>query len=248
MSTAVSLQSDSYISHFFFSFCSFFSLSLFYHRLTRIDLGTDRGRSVSLHSRIAACPTTGKTHWPFSGRVFNAPCACVFCKPCVRLRKHCPCFPPATANVQLVAMDFRAHRVEVMFWAFSRYCRNKERHSEQEKYILLSCIQYSVEELQLLPSSFPIPSCYDVDGCFLEWLGLEETLKDHPVPISCNGLIATHHIRLPRVHPTWPWTPLGMRHLQPLWAACASFTLTFSAYICSEPSLCLEALAAICRW
>ena len=29
-------------------------------------------------------------------------------------------------------------------------------------------------------------------------------LKAHPAPTPCHGLVATHQLRLPRAHPTWP--------------------------------------------
>ena len=52
-------------------------------------------------------------------------------------------------------------------------------------------------------------------------------LKDHqvPTPPPQAGLpISIFNARpgCPGFHPTWPWTPPGTGHPQPLWAACSS--------------------------
>ena len=55
-------------------------------------------------------------------------------------------------------------------------------------------------------------------------------LKDHealtPLPQSGQST-STFNTRpgCPGPHPTWPWIPPGMRHPQPLWAACSSTSL-----------------------
>lgn len=49
------------------------------------------------------------------------------------------------------------------------------------------------------------------------WVGKD--LKDHPVPTSCHGQVATTRSCCSGPQPTWPWAPPGMGQPQPLWAA-----------------------------
>ena len=62
----------------------------------------------------------------------------------------------------------------------------------------------------------------------MAWVGRD--LKDHESPTllpQAGPPASTFNTRpgCPGPHPTWPWTPPGMRHPQPLWAACASTSL-----------------------
>jgi len=59
--------------------------------------------------------------------------------------------------------------------------------------------------------SASVAPCPEQNNRIMEWLGLEETLKiNHFHP--CHGLVAPHQLRLPKAHPTWPWSPPGMGH------------------------------------
>ena len=67
-----------------------------------------------------------------------------------------------------------------------------------------------------------------------ELFGLKGALKDHLVHPAMGGGIPP---RLPKGHPTQPWTPPGMRHPHLLWAACVSAPPSSP---CRIPSWCLN--------
>jgi len=59
----------------------------------------------------------------------------------------------------------------------------------------------------------------------MAWVG--RVLKDHQAPtppLQAGPPTSAFNTRpgCPGLHPSWPWTPPGMGHPQPLWAACSS--------------------------
>ena len=66
----------------------------------------------------------------------------------------------------------------------------------------------------------------------MAWVGRDLKDRESPDPLPEAGpptSISNTRPGCPGPHPTWPWTPPGMGHPQPLWAACSS-TSPLSCY------------------
>jgi len=59
----------------------------------------------------------------------------------------------------------------------------------------------------------------------MAWVGRDLKYHQVPTPLPQAGSptsISNTRPGYPGPHPTWPWTPPGMGHPQPLWAACSA--------------------------
>ena len=90
------------------------------------------------------------------------------------------------------------------------------KHQRSEASPRLSCKISSAGDLP----SFPYPLRHfdkTARSQRMVWVG-RDLRRAPPTPTLVVGRAAPQQLRLPRVHPTWPWAPPGMGHPQ-FWAA-----------------------------